>query len=93
MIGFLGVTEHGASEQQERDAKLKAAHAALVQIEELPASQDVSERLLASLWLEYERLMAILMARKVRSYQRLLVEVFGRLAAAVFVRNVLPQSV
>jgi len=41
-------------------------------------------------WIEEKT--GIEMASKVRSYQGLLVHVFGRLAAAMFVRNVLPQS-
>jgi hypothetical protein len=39
-----------------------------------------------------EEKTGIEMASKVRSSQGLLVHVFGRLAAAMFVRNVLPQS-
>lgn len=41
-------------------------------------------------WIEEKT--GIEIASKVRSYQGLLVHVFGRLAAAMFVRNVLPQS-
>jgi len=41
-------------------------------------------------WIEEKA--GIEMASKVRSSQGLLVHVFGRLAAAMFVRNVLPQS-
>ncbi len=41
-------------------------------------------------WIEEKT--GIEMASKVRSSQGLLVHVFGRLAAAMFVRNVLPQS-
>jgi len=39
-----------------------------------------------------EEKTGIELASKVRSYQCLLVHVFGRIAAAMFVRNVLPQS-
>ena len=42
-------------------------------------------------WIEEKT--GIEIASKVRSYQGLLVHVFGRLAAAMFLRNVLPQSV
>jgi hypothetical protein len=42
-------------------------------------------------WIEEKT--GIEIASKVRSSQSLLVHVFGRLAAAMFVRNVLPQSV
>jgi hypothetical protein len=41
-------------------------------------------------WIEEKT--GIEIASKVRSYQGLLVHVFGRLAAAMFLRNVLPQS-
>ncbi len=41
-------------------------------------------------WIEEKT--GIEMASKVRSSQGLLVHVFGRLAAAMFVRSVLPQS-
>ena len=41
-------------------------------------------------WIEEKT--GIEVASKVRSYQGLLVHVFGRLAAAMFLRNVLPQS-
>ena len=41
-------------------------------------------------WIEEKT--GIEIASKVRSYQGLMVHVFGRLAAAMFIRNVLPQS-
>ena len=41
-------------------------------------------------WIEETTCIDI--ANKVRSYQGLLVRVFGRLAATMFIRSVLPQS-
>ena len=41
-------------------------------------------------WIEEKT--GIEIASKVRSYQGLMVHVFGRLAAAMFIRNILPQS-